>query len=394
MAALTTAATCLAILAPAQAQGRLLLYRIGRLGFAEAPTDIAVAGGYAYLAAGGDLAVVDVTNPTALRRVAVLRTPGETKALALDGATAFLADGAGGLRLVDVADAAAPVETGQLALDGPAHGVAAADGIALVALPRAVVVVDYADRAAPREVARLPFASYVADVALSGKLAFVASSVETAWWHEGGTDLHVFDLSDSGRPRAIGGVELTGASVAVVADGRRAYVAQYLDGNLLVPTPGPPVTCEPGPCTPTPVWTLPPPEGRLAVVDTNDGGPLVAVAEVRADAIEAIAVQGARAFVAGPGSGASLQVFDLIPGRAPAERWTTYADAFDGPGANAIAVTDDLVYLASPNDGLLILAAVPKGEPSPTPRPAVTRTPTRTPTPTVREVMYVPVAGR
>lgn len=70
-------------------------------------------GGYAYVATGeGGLRVVDIANPAAPVEVGALDTPGSAVDVELMGNHAYVADGVGGLRVVDVAKPAAPAEVG------------------------------------------------------------------------------------------------------------------------------------------------------------------------------------------------------------------------------------------------------------------------------------------
>jgi hypothetical protein len=73
--------------------------------------DVALAHGYAYLAAGtAGLRVVDVSDPRAPREVGFYDTPGRAANLALSGRYAYLIDG--DLRVLDLADPALPALVG------------------------------------------------------------------------------------------------------------------------------------------------------------------------------------------------------------------------------------------------------------------------------------------
>jgi len=77
-----------------------------------------VIGDLAYLAASynGGLRVVNVANSTAPVDVGSLDTPGDATNLTVSGAYAYVADGPGGLRIIDATDPALPVEVGYNAL--------------------------------------------------------------------------------------------------------------------------------------------------------------------------------------------------------------------------------------------------------------------------------------
>ncbi len=123
--------------------------------------DLAVRGTMVYVADGpGGVRVVDAADPTAPRELGSLVT--EVRAYGIDVAAEgrlYVADNAGGLFIVDVADAAAPRVLGHLAPGGAAYGVAAAAGgrvwlaLALGGDPSAagrVLLVDASDPQRPR----------------------------------------------------------------------------------------------------------------------------------------------------------------------------------------------------------------------------------------------------
>ena len=106
---------------------------------------------------------------------------------------------------------------GTIGLPGPdVGGVALRDRLAFVANGAAgVVVIDLADPAAPQRLAAVPVVGTALDVALSGNLLLVAA---------GSAGLRVLDLSSPGLGE-LGFVALPGGGQSVVAQGTRAYVA-------------------------------------------------------------------------------------------------------------------------------------------------------------------------
>ena len=95
---------------------------------------MAVQGRYAYVGVGPRLVVVDVGDPT--RPVAVGGTgllPDAVMGVAVSGAYAYVADGSGGLRVVDVSDPASPREVGSYGTPLYAYGVAVSGAYAYVA---------------------------------------------------------------------------------------------------------------------------------------------------------------------------------------------------------------------------------------------------------------------
>ena len=71
---------------------------------------MAVAGHYAYVVDGNGLRVVDVMNPDAPTVVGFCDMPGSSHGVAAAGNYAHVADGGGGLRVIDVTNPAEPKE--------------------------------------------------------------------------------------------------------------------------------------------------------------------------------------------------------------------------------------------------------------------------------------------
>ena len=70
-------------------------------GFYDTPgaSDVALAGGYAYVADGyhGRLRIIDVSNPAVPSEAGFYETPGHARGVAVAGNLAYVADGEGGL---------------------------------------------------------------------------------------------------------------------------------------------------------------------------------------------------------------------------------------------------------------------------------------------------------
>jgi hypothetical protein len=161
------------------------------------------------LAVVGLMAAAALAAPArAAVELATLDTPGSVRKVVLDGAIAYLADAAGGVRVVDVANPAAPVEIASLPpvqlgnvqsvyLDGDRLYSAESSG--------GVSVIDVANPAAPVRLGRVTGMSQVADVVASGDTAFAISSV--------GPGFHVIDASDPSAPVVVASLGATGTSI-------------------------------------------------------------------------------------------------------------------------------------------------------------------------------------
>jgi hypothetical protein len=180
--------------------------------------------------AGSWLTVVDVSDPTAPRRL------GRTEPLPCDcppvrvaaaGDLVFASSWSAGLLVFDVSDPTAPRLTGSVATTGGAMDVADDEShVYLTPLDGAgLVVIDVTDPTAPREVGRADAPGLGWAVTAVGGHASVADQEH---------GLRVFDVSDPAAPRAVALLETRHAADVVVADGY-AYLASRSNFNE---TPG------------------------------------------------------------------------------------------------------------------------------------------------------------
>ena len=70
--------------------------------------NVVVAGNYAYAASDWGLEIFDLTMPTQPPRIGEIATPGNAQDVAVDGGTAYIADGAEGIQLIDIRRPAQP----------------------------------------------------------------------------------------------------------------------------------------------------------------------------------------------------------------------------------------------------------------------------------------------
>ena len=96
--------------------------------------------------------------------------------MAVAGSHAYVADGESGLRVINVADPATPVETGFYDTPGYARGVVVVGNLAYVADYVGLRVFNVADPAVPIEVGFYDTAGGAEDVALVGRYVHVADS--------------------------------------------------------------------------------------------------------------------------------------------------------------------------------------------------------------------------
>jgi hypothetical protein len=180
---------------------------------------IAVADGLAYLAAGAEgLQVIDVADPAAPRRRSSIRTLGQAYGVAVDGGFAYVADLDKGLTIVDVRDPDAPRIVSSVDTPGVMCDVALSGPFALLAdhFEGGLRVIDVSQPTRPQEVASLQTPGRAGAVTVSGKLALV---------DDGDDGLRVVDISDPRAPREVAAWDPEGVSTDIQLIGDRAYVA-------------------------------------------------------------------------------------------------------------------------------------------------------------------------
>ena len=177
-----------------------------------------------------------VANPTI---VGALDTPGIAFDVFVSNNLAFVADRAGGLRVVDVTDPTAPVEVGALETPARHHGpdqvfdVFVFGDLAFIStsspegFESELRIVDVSNPLAPAVVGALSDVRSVADVFISGRLAYVAyaSGPVGPDRHDGG--LRIVDVSNATALKDVGSLDFSGAGSgsAVFVSGDLAFVA-------------------------------------------------------------------------------------------------------------------------------------------------------------------------
>lgn len=159
-----------------------------------------VAAGFIYvgLRANG-LGIYRRTPENRIERVGTATGLTDAVGVAVHGTTAFVADGMGGLAIVNVADPKAPKLLGKAATGGQVRSVVVDGAVAYVAAGSAgLVLVDVKNLSAPRVISRVTMPGTAVRVAYSKGRAFVA-----AW-----NDARVYDVTNASRPRFIGAARL------------------------------------------------------------------------------------------------------------------------------------------------------------------------------------------
>ncbi|HOX24526.1 MAG TPA: PQQ-binding-like beta-propeller repeat protein [Candidatus Krumholzibacteria bacterium] len=294
----------------------------GRYPIPGSASRVGVAASHAYVAAAGRLRVVDLSDwsSQAPRVVGSLQMPGTPLDLAVAGRLVYVADGAAGLSVVDVADPRHPQLVASAPLPDSAFTLALDGGsvYVLTGYPTAsqLCVVDVTDPGMPEVRGQCSFSGQGVRLAASGGWAY-ATIIDP---HTGYGGLRSFDVTDPWHPHARGGTSLGGGRIprGVVADGPYAYVAT---------------------------------QGGLHVVSLQDPASPETIASVMGRSAEDVAVAGGFAYLAATDGG--MEAVDIADPSHP----RLVSDAMAPGLTRGIATNGDLVCLASSNAGLQIFPA-------------------------------------
>jgi hypothetical protein len=207
-------------------------------------TSVAVAGNYAYIIKqyrASSLHILNVANATAPVEVGFYVVPGNAgkMVVAVAGDYAYIAAGDQGLHIVNVSDPSAPTEAGVYATPGSAYSVAAAGSYVYVAEAPRNTGVDWVggglrtiDVSNPAALSETGFVSgsFASSVAVSGSFAFVV---------DGSNTLHALSLADPATPTEVGAYTLPWGAVDVAVAGDYAYVAVTTSGLHIISVANP-----------------------------------------------------------------------------------------------------------------------------------------------------------
>jgi hypothetical protein len=353
---------------------------------------VALSGGYAFLTGtGAGLEIIDISDPTYPRRAGAVA--GGASGLAVSGRYACVADPDAGLRVLNILNRANPQvvrrlsgEAGDVAISGHYAYIACgkgfrvfdlaspqnaqpigiwsagedADGRTLAIAVSAsyaylafgedgFLVIDVSDPARPRLAGACSYSTQqdVQSVTLAGNYAYVTDS-------EGGS-LHVIDVTDPTNPKPVTAIKGRGNAQCVAMSGPYAYLADDLEGLILLDASDPANL------------------RRIGVYGLNGGAYFVGVS-------------GQHAYV---GDSAGLHVLDLSDPANPRELGGCdcgvadvalngdYAYVSDAPGllvldvsdpakprrvggntafaARAVVASSNQVFVAASSDGLIVL---------------------------------------
>lgn len=258
---------------------------MGDLFLANAASNIAVSGDYAYLVGrlSGDLRIVDISDPEIPVGAGMCNLPGWFPDLAVDGDYVFVAGRSGGFLVADVQDPDDPVVISSYGvLPSPVQIAASNDYLYVTDTYAGLIIFDISTPEEPLKVGQLEMPEYTSQLLVHGSYAYVSTndiSVQRS-------TLHVVDIANPSLPADIG-----------------AYTApRYIrdleiSGNYILAAAG---------------------DSGLRIVDvSNPANPVEISNFPTSDEANAVAVSGNMAFVADGSWG--LRVVDISNPAEPVE---------------------------------------------------------------------------
>jgi len=227
----TATRTPLPTVTPTQGSTGGSLIQVGFYDTPGNPHDVAVVNGLAYVAdSGRGLRVLNVADPAHPVEVGFYDTPGQASGVAVQGSYAYVADARNGLRIVNISNPAQPAEVGFYDTPGYAYDVAVGAGYAYVADRwEGLRIIDVSNPAGPVEVGVLPTSDEALSVVLSGNYAYISAY---------GSGLYVVDITSPVNPVTLGIFDTVNA-YGVQVGGPYAYIADGGNGLRLVDVSNP-----------------------------------------------------------------------------------------------------------------------------------------------------------
>ncbi|NBB73398.1 MAG: hypothetical protein GVY35_06940 [Bacteroidetes bacterium] len=342
---------------------------------------VAVANERLYFGSGNQLIIADASAPGRIREISRLRLPYLVRDVHVAGEYVYVANDAGGLRVVDVTDPVEPTEVASIAFDDRVDAVDVQGTHAYVAARSAGLhILNIANPDQPRTVGHYATEDQVAGVAVDGAYAHVAAVYDGH---------RILDVSAPTQPEEVGfairGSYDQGYAWDVAVSGDHAYVANVEIGLRRVDITNPADAAPTVELLQTVHHTndnryraevldrpaaveiandfafVADQNAGLRIVDLSDPDTLriVGTADTPGRALD-VAVAGTTAFVADQYAG--IRVIDVSDPFAPAEIGFWDADQ----QAVQVTLADGALYLADQQNGLWRLDPASPADVTPT----------------------------
>lgn len=202
---------------------------VGSLYFNDSCMDIAVDGGYAYIADGSNgLKILDVSNPSKPDMISCLfESKGYSQRILLGNNFAFITDFDGGLAVIDITNKLKPIVVGRLSLDlFRVYDMAGSGNHIYLALgSHGIAAIDISDPQHPQLSSSTPVREEAMCVSIQGNYMFVAEDY---------SGITVFDISNPSTPVQVGFADTPGSARDVAIMNEIAFIASYDAGLTIV----------------------------------------------------------------------------------------------------------------------------------------------------------------
>lgn len=175
---------------------------------------VTVAGDYAYVAAKENgLRIIDVANPAAPREIGFYNTPGTAVKVYIMGHYALVADGPSGVRIIDVGDPSRPQEIAHIdPVEGGSTDVVVSGNYAYIS-GWGLKIVDISNPTQPTEIGFISL-GFASDLAVIGNHLIMA----------GGSYTKIVDIADPTAPQEVGNWPEFEVTMDVAAIGNLVYL--------------------------------------------------------------------------------------------------------------------------------------------------------------------------
>ncbi|HEQ98515.1 MAG TPA: T9SS type A sorting domain-containing protein [candidate division Zixibacteria bacterium] len=201
--------------------------------------DIYISGNRAFCSFHYGLLILDISDTLSPQFVSrVFIADGDGWRIDSDGQNIYLADGYGGLKIIDVSNIENPLLLGELATDDYCYDVRVMGQFAYIADGlEGLLIADISDPGNPRLINSYPVDDEATALEIRGSQVFLAN---------GGAGLKIFDISNPENIVLVGGAADTDCLIDIDLDGDYAYLAAQSDGLQIIDisNPADPVSVE------------------------------------------------------------------------------------------------------------------------------------------------------
>jgi len=325
------------------------------------PKGVFVTNGYAYVAAGGILSILNISDPSNPVQVGIYDTAEDAQGVFVSGNYAYVVEGLNGLQVIDISTPSSPSEVGSYNTPGNAHDVFVSGNYAYIAdWNSGLRVIDISTPSSPNEVGFYDTSGSARGVYVSGNYAYVADNF---------SGLQIIDISTPSSPSWVGLYNTSGSAAGVYVSGNYAYVAGGSSGLQVIAISNPSSPSEVGSYN-TPGWAhdvfvsgnyayvADDLSGLRVIVISNPSSPSGVGLYNTPGYAYRVFVRGNYAYVADDVNG--LRVIDISTSASPNE-----VSFYDTPGdARGVYVSGNYAYVGDGASGLRVIDISTPSSPS------------------------------